>query len=446
MTEGIVIPSQTLVSLVEDARRRTLALVEDLSDEQLTVTRKAVVNPFCWELGHVAFFYDLFLLRELDGSGPHLQNAPDLYDSFEVDHDGRWGLPLPDRRLTLDYLRTVHSAVIERLQRSSSDPAITRLSLLSILHEDMHCEALAYMRQTLMYAAPAGHERSGALAFSVPGGGAWPGDVEVPGGTYRLGAEGSEPFVFDNEKWSHPVEVAPFRISRAPVTNAEFATFVEAGGYLERKYWSRPGWRWRRRAGALQPAYWCRSPAGWVRRNFHQMVPLEEHHPVVHVNWFEAEAYCAWAERRLPSEAEWDLAASGSPSPAGGPGSCKRRYPWGENEPGPTEAHLDGLRSGTVEVGAFPAGDSGFGCRQMIGNVWEWTADAFYPFPGYVVDPPYREYSAPWFGDRKVLKGGCWMTTSRLISNRYRNFFAPDRFDVFAGFRTCALEPSTALR
>ena len=439
MTAGIVLPPKMLATMVEDARRRTLELIQDLSDEQLTVTMKEVVNPFCWELGHVAFFYDVFLLRELGTSAFHLEGAQDLYDSFAVEHDCRWGLPLPNRAQTLSYMSTVQDAVLSSLEHSDSDPVSTRLHLLSILHEDMHCEAFTHMRQTLMYSAPSLSECAGFDPGALPGGGALPGDADIPGGTHALGSQGGEPFVFDNEKWAHPVEIAPFRISRAPITNAKFAEFVEARGYLDRRHWSTQGWIWRTQAGALQPHCWCKSRDGWQRRSFDQMVPLVEHQPVMHVNWYEAEAYCNWAGRRLPTEAEWDLAASGTPGAQGGLSGDRRHYPWGQAEPGPDRANLDGRHSGCVEVGAFPEGDSAFGCRQMIGNVWEWTSDAFYPFPGYVVDPPYREYSAPWFGDRKVLKGGCWATTSRLINNRYRNFYQPARNDIFAGFRTCAL-------
>jgi len=159
-------------------------------------------------------------------------------------------------------------------------------------------------------------------------------------------------------------------------------------------------------------------------------VPLEPHRPVIHVNWYEADAYCRWAGRRLPSEAEWEAAAAGEP---------KRRFAWGDDEPTPQRANLDGAALGCVGVSARAAGDSACGCRQLIGNVWEWTADDFLPYPGFVVDP-YKEYSAPWFGDHKVLRGGCWATRGRLLRNTWRNFYKPDRRDVFAGFRTCAVQ------
>ena len=437
--EQYALPASQLLKWVHDARERTLELVSDLTDEQLAVPMMEVVNPFRWELGHVAFFYDVFLLRAL-GSGAFLLNdAENLYDSFKVDHDDRWGLPLPLRDETLAYMRRVLERVARRLELRDPDDRESYLHRLSILHEDMHGEAFTYMRQTLEYPQPQlaiAQDRSGLQRIR---GGPLAGDVEIPGGTFELGAVRDAPFVFDNEKWGHPVEVHPFKMARAPVTNAEFAEFVEDRGYLRRELWSHQGWVWRGKTGAQHPSCWVRTGTGWMRRHFDRLVPAEPHAPVIHVNWYEAEAYCCWAGRRLPTEAEWELAASAEPAPDGrGITARKRRYPWGDEPPSTERANLDSRFLGCVDVGAFASGDSAFGCRQMLGNVWEWTASAFYPFPGYVVDTPYREYSAPWFGYRKVLKGGAWATRSRLANNTYRNFFQPYRRDIFAGLRTCA--------
>ena len=435
MNEHFTLPAAELAARVQDARERTLSLVSDLDTAQLSVPPLEHVNPIIWELGHVAFFYETFLLRELGRTEPVIEGGEDLYDSFTVDHDDRWSLPLPSREETLDYMRRVAQLVVGRLDSREPSARETYLYLLAALHEDMHGEALAYTRQTLGYPPP----RVVAGEDARPGeGGPCPGDAEIPGGRYRLGAEPGAPFVFDNEKWAHPVEVEPFRIARAPVTNAQFAEFVDARGYLRRELWDRQGWQWRTSVGAQHPQYWRRDANGWLRVHFDRVVPLEEHAPLVHVSWHEARAFCNWADRRLPSEAEWELAASAEPQQGGGIGSRKRRYPWGDEPPGADRANLDSRLVGCVEVGAFAAGDSAFGCRQMLGNVWEWTASAFYPYPGYVVDTPYREYSAPWFGDRMVLRGGAWATRSRLVNNTYRNFFPPSRSDVFAGFRTCA--------
>jgi iron(II)-dependent oxidoreductase len=174
-----------------------------------------------------------------------------------------------------------------------------------------------------------------------------------------------------------------------------------------------------------------------LRVHYGELVPLAEHQPVIHVSWHEAQAYCAFANRRLPTEAEWELAASGEPDGSGGIAPTKRLFPWGNEPPAPEHAHLDLESDGCCDVGAFARGDSAFGCRQMIGNVWEWTSSDFGPYPGFVVDP-YREYSQPWFGTHKVLRGGCFATRARLLRNTWRNFYMPDRRDVLAGFRTCA--------
>ena len=425
-----------LVRMVQDTRERTLELVTDLEEAQFEVPLLALVNPFRWELGHVTFFYEMFLLQLLGQTKPLLVGAEDLYDSFKIDHDDRWSLPLPSRQQTLEYMQRVLDAVVERLQGHAPSAQETYLSLLSVLHEDMHGEALTYMRQTLSYPAPQLGCPPAAQLW-----GPLPGDVVIPGGTFYLGATPDQPFVFDNEKWAHPVEVAPFRIARAPVTNAEFAAFVEEGGYQRRQWWSSQGWVWRTKTQAPHPLYWQRDGQGWLRQHFDTLVPLEPHAPLAHATWYEAEAYCHWAGRRLPTEAEWEMAASAEPTPDGtGITGRKRRYPWGDEPPTPERANLDTHFLGCVDVAAFPGGDSAFGCRQMAGNVWEWTESAFYPFPGYLVDYPYREYSAPWFGYRKVLKGGAWATRSRLAYNTYRNFFPPARNDVYAGFRTCARE------
>jgi iron(II)-dependent oxidoreductase len=255
-----------------------------------------------------------------------------------------------------------------------------------------------------------------------------------------LGGTPGEGFVFDNEKWAHPMEMRPFAIARAPVTQAEFAAFVEDDGYERAALWSAAGWRWREQAGARHPVYWRRDGGGgWQRRDFDRWVPMEAHRPIIHCNWYEADAYCRWAGRRLPTEAEWEMAAAAEPTANGrGITGRKRRFPWGDAPPTPERANLDWRAMGCLDVGALPAGESAFGCRQMIGNVWEWTSDDFQPYPGFVVDP-YKEYSEPWFGDHKVLRGGCWTTRARLLRSTWRNFYKPDRRDVWVGFRTAAL-------
>ena len=433
------VSSEYLVRIIDDARQRTIDLTRDLGAERLLGPRLATVNPPLWEVGHVGFFHDHFVLRLLHGTPAYLyRDADRLYDSARVAHDERWELPLPDMAATLAYLGAVRAAMLERLPDGMASAAQSYVYQLATFHEDMHSEAFAYTRQTLGDAPPL--LRRAAPPVPPEGAGALPGDVAIPGGRHVLGSDASTPFRFDNEKEPHELRVAPFAIARAPVTNAEFAAFVDAGGYDDPALWSAPGWQWRTRQGLAAPVYWRRGAnGGWEVRRFDRWSALAPHQPVIHVSWFEADAWCRWAGRRLPSEAEWEVAASRVPTIDARtlqPG--KRRYPWGDALPAACPANLDGWRLGCVDVAAFPAGDSAFGCRQMIGNVWEWTDSLFGPFPGFRPEL-YREYSEPWFAEaRRVLRGGAWATRGRLVHNGFRNFFTPDRNDVLAGFRTCA--------
>jgi iron(II)-dependent oxidoreductase len=446
-------------------RARTLALVGDLDDKQMIGPRLSIVNPPLWEIGHIAWFQEFWVLRHLRKQRPQLENGDLIYNSTDVAHDIRWELLLPPRLETLRYMTAVLDRCLEVADKAKdlSQEEHYFLSLV-LFHEGMHAEALAYTRQTLGYATPIlGPQKQPASASAQNPCG---GDVEIPGGTFLIGASPDFPFVFDNEKWAHEVTLKPFRIARTPVTNDEYLAFVEAGGYRNNKFWSPQGWRWCETGGAPaleqsftkffnresaakslnteakqkleHPRYWRKATDGtWEQRVFDQFVPLQKNLPVVHVSWYEAEAYCNWAERRLPKETEWEVAASAEPSSQHGCKDQRRYFPWGDNGAVPDRANLDWHAGGLVDVNDYGLGDSAFGCRQMIGNVWEWTWDDFLPYPGFIQDP-YKEYSKPWFGTHKVLRGGCWATSSLLIRNTWRNFYTPDRGDVWAGFRTCA--------
>ena len=428
----------TIAESLREARSRTRALVEDLNDEQMMGPRLEIVNPLIWEIGHVAWFQEYWILRHLNGRSRILPKSDTLYDSAKVAHETRWDIPLLSRTEVQDYMQEVLDQVIDRYSaaKASDEDAAYFLSL-ALLHEDMHDEALTYTRQTLGYPKPSfdGAVRQSTERFDAA---EELGDASIPGGRFLLGSVPDRHFAFDNEVDAHEVKIEPFVISRTTVANSEFAAFVDEAGYERKEFWSDAGWRWRESSDAKHPVYWQRQASQWLRRNFDEWVALEDHLPVLHVNWYEADAFCRWAKRRLPSEAEWEMAASAEPNTDGGISECKRRFPWGDDPPTPERANLDWRAPGCVDVRALREGDSTFGCRQMIGNVWEWTASDFNPYPGFVPGP-YKEYSAPWFGDHKVLRGGCWTTRSRLIHDAYRNFYKPDRRDVWAGFRTCAL-------
>ena len=414
------------------SRARSRVLTQDLRGEQLFGPRVSVVNPVLWELGHIAWFQERWCLRWRDDGSlatSVLPEADALYDSAAIAHDLRWDLPMLALEATLAYQDRVLDLVQERMQRESGNPSLAYFVQLAIFHEDMHAEAFHYTRQTLAYAVPQlPVPDADAAAGEWVGSG---GDASIPGGRYLLGAGRGPEFVFDNEKWEHAVDVRPFRIARGSVSNAQYVEFVEDRGYVRPEFWSEAGWRWLRQGRAQAPLYWRKQDGLWQQRRFDAWVPLPLREPVIHVNWHEAQAYCRYTGRRLPSEAEWEMAAAGSGTGA------KRRYPWGNATPDARRANLEG--SAPVWVDALPAGASAQGCRQLIGNVWEWTDTTFGPYPGFEPDP-YKEYSQPWFGTHKVLRGGSFATPARLMRNTWRNFYTPERYDIFAGFRTCAIE------
>ncbi len=385
--------TNTLKNWVIDARASTLALVSDLSDQQFRPPLLSTINPFLWEIGHAAYFQEYWVLRHAAGCAPLLPDSDALYDSAKIPHDSRWDLPLPPRRATIDYLEAVRDRVLNRIDNGDLGERDIYFILLSVFHEDMHDEAFTITRQTLGYPLPV---NAGNTDYSS---GPLPGDVTVPGGTYPIGSTADTGFIFDNEKWAHTVETPAFQIARAPVTQSEYADFLED-------------------TGVGHPGYWKRDQqGGWLRRHFDRWVPIEPHRPVANISWFEADAYCRWAGRRLPTEFEWEIAATGSNR---------------------SSANLDWRAGGCCDVASHPNGDSIYGCRQMIGNVWEWTSSDFLPYAGFSEDP-YTGYSSPWFRTHKTLRGGAWSTRSRLIRTAYRNFYTPERRDIWAGFRTCAL-------
>ncbi len=414
------------------ARRRVLALTRDATGTRLFGPKLDIVNPPIWELGHIGWFHERWCLRRnADGTlgDSMVEQADARYNSAIIAHGARWTTELLDPKQTRQYMSDTLEKVLEALATRPEDAELLYFAELSAAHEDMHAEAFQYTWQTLGYEEPL-----------LPGAGVRPVvavrsdalDLELPGGTFMLGAYPETGFVFDNEKWAHEVTVGPFAIAATPVTNAQFLEFVGANGYQRREFWCEEGWSWRSGTGLVAPKYWRKRGDTWGERSFDRIIALAPDHPVRHVNWYEAQAYCRFAKRRLPSEAEWEFAACHPDT-----GRGKQRFPWGSEFPHAALANLDG--SQPISVHAATAGDAPCGARQMIGNVWEWTSSAFEPYPGYVRDP-YAEYSEPWFQTHRVLRGGSFATSPRLIRNTWRNFYLPQRNDPFLGFRTCRLD------
>lgn len=439
-----------LLQELEHTRQRTRDLVTSLAAARLDVPYHPGVNPPLWEMGHSAFFYEVFVFNLLDGASSIDPSMDDLWDSFHIEHRDHWNRELfPGLGHTLRYFDTVYQRVAERIRTQPLDDRALYLNRYAIFHQNMHIESMIWCRQTVGYPVPP-DANPGRVAPGEP----LSGDALVPAGTWRIGMPGessayaTSDFAFDAEKPGFEVDLAAFQIARQLVSNADFLAFVEDGGYEKTEHWSFGGRKWLATSvdtalaqGSPEPLfqvpahplYWRWHDGQWQERVFDHWQPLNAAAPVKHVSFWEAEAYCHWAGRRLPTEFEWEVAALGNR-----PGEPFRRFPWGNDAPGCSHADLNGQALGQNPVYDYPAGDSPFGCRQMIGGVWEWTSTQFLPYDGFRVDM-YPFMSTLQFGDHKVTRGGSCATSSCLIRGTYRQAYLPLRNDVFTGFRTCAL-------
>ena len=395
-----------------DSRARTLRTFatyeRSLRATGLQIPYSPEVNPPLWELGHVGWFQEYWIGRNaqrglgiaVDPETPRaascLDNADALYDSSRIEHTVRWQLPLPGVSETRGYLGRTLEQTLQILSRANAEAAgALYFGWLVLMHEDMHHEAALYVANALSLPVhlgpPAPSEDSDADQ---------PKELVYQATHFQAGIQDGD-FAFDNELMPRWVDVDRFQIDRAPVDNQAFAAFVADGGYDNPLHWSAEGWAWRQRVNACCPRNWRPAGSRWQQRWFGQWMALDDAAPATNLTWHEAQAWCHWAGRRLPSEFEWEVAAVTMPQP-------------------PATAPI------------------------QFGQVWEWTASAFEPYPGFSPHP-YRDYSVPWFGSRKVLRGGSLATHPRLRHPRYRNFFVPERNDIFAGFRTCAPDAPGAL-
>lgn len=397
MSDARHLTGAKLAAALRESRQSSLSLVRDLTPAQWWPPQQLGVNPVAWELAHMAWFAEFWILR-----GPHHCDAqglvhaaqppcfagPDaLLDSARLAHSQRWTAPLPSRTDVEHMLAHQLEACIAVLPTElgvTTDPVQDPVYFhrLALFHEDMHAEAFCWMRAALGYPAPSGLAMPRVPA-SQP--------LSVVGGDIGIGWPASQTgFAFDNETPALNVRLESFEIDSAPVSAGNFAAFVEAGGYDMARYWPQEAGMWRAQSPLAHPQCWRRTPGGgWQVRWFDQWLALDAAMPAMHVNAFEAQAYCLWAGRRLPSASEWEYAAR-----------TFSGFDWGH-------------------------------------SVWEWTSSTFAPYPGFVPGP-YHAYSQPWFGNHRELRGGAFATHARMHHPCYRNFFQPHRTDVFAGFRTVA--------
>jgi gamma-glutamyl hercynylcysteine S-oxide synthase len=413
-----------LVDELTRARDRTLRLV-DFDDAELRRQYDPLMSPLLWDLAHIGWQEELWLLRDANPDRPGLltPEVERLYDAFENPRASRVSLPLLPPTDARTYCATVRGKALDRLDRLPADAADFDFALV-VSHENQHNET---MLQALNLRTGAALLDTGARVPAGRPGLAGTG-VLVPGGPFVLGVDAAtEPYSLDNERGAHLVDVPAFRIGRVPVTNGEWQQFIADGGYRQSRWWSAEGWRHRERAGLIAPQFWN---ADGTRTRFGHVEDIPVDEPVQHVTYFEAEAYAAWAGARLPTEIEWEKACAWDPV-----AGARRRYPWGSDAPSARRANLGGDALRPAPVGAYPEGASAYGAEQMLGDVWEWTTSPLRPWPGFT-PMIYERYSQPFFdGDYKVLRGGSWAVASSILRPSFRNWDHPIRRQIFSGVR-----------
>jgi gamma-glutamyl hercynylcysteine S-oxide synthase len=415
-----------------DARARTSRLTDCVDEADLVRQHSPLMSPLVWDLAHVANQEELWLLREVGGREPMHPEIDPLYNAFEHPRARRPSLPLLPPVKARGYAGQVRGRVLDLLgQVSFTTGALVADGFVFGMiaqHEQQHDETMLATHQLrrgdpVLTAPPPASLPADALRL--------PAEVLVPGGSFMMGTS-TEPWALDNERPAHQVPVPPFYLDTTPVSNAAYAEFIADGGYDEPRLWSAAGWDHRQHADLTAPLFWQRDGAGqWLRRRFGVTEPVPPAEPVLHVSWYEADAYARWAGRRLPTEAEWEKAARHDPD-----SGRSRRYPWGDADPTPARANLGQRHLQPAPVGSYPDGAAPCGARQLIGDVWEWTASDFLPYPGFSAYP-YREYSEVFFGsDYKVLRGGAFSADEVACRGTFRNWDFPVRRQIFCGFRT----------
>jgi gamma-glutamyl hercynylcysteine S-oxide synthase len=427
------IDPRVIAAQLLEARERTFLLTAPLTDEELRTQHDPLMSPVLWDLGHIAHFEELWLTRNLQGRIEFVE-MPGLFNPFEHPRSERGALPLPGMADCREIMDEIRGRVLGRLAITDFDsghPLIRDgyVYHMVLQHEYQHNET---MLQTLQLKQ--GRPYSPVLRFDdarAPAETPHPAMVHFAGGTVEIGTD-DRSAAYDNERSRHMVYVAPFWIDMYPVTNAEFERFIAAGGYTSREYWSDAGWAWLQESGVTAPKHWRRIEGRWFTRTMDRTTPVPPDHPVCHVCYHEAEAFARFAGKRLPTETEWETAASWDPATG-----MKLGFPWGNQPASKDLANLDQLSFGTAPVGSYPFNRSPIGCFGMIGDVWEWTSSDFGPHPGFE-SFPYKEYSEAFFGSEyKVLRGGSWATRPGAIRNTFRNWDYPIRRQIFSGFR-CA--------
>lgn len=396
-------------------RRLSVDLVAGLSDADATAQSMADASPAKWHLAHITWFFETFVLRDhvpgyrlFHDRWAFLFNS--YYDAEGARHarDKRGLLTRPSLREIIAYRSWVDDALLSALD--SLSPSHHALVELGLNHEQQHQELLLTDLKHLLSCNPLGPS-AWDKDLPCPAG---PGEVAPlrwlrhDGGLVEVGHGGSG-FAFDNEGPRHPIFLTPYALADRQVTNGEWLSFIEDGGYATSTLWLSDGWAWVNAEAIDSPLYWRRIGGTWEHFTLSGWQPLDLSAPVAHVSFYEADAFASWAGARLPTEQEWEF-ASASHDPLSG-------------------VQLDAAGAVT------PCGDRS-GAPSMFGNVWEWTGSAYRPYPGFRTAPgAVGEYNGKFMSGQFVLKGGSCATPRGHLRHSYRNFFYPHQRWQFTGLR-----------
>jgi ergothioneine biosynthesis protein EgtB len=416
----------------ETTRRGTLRLLDLVSDAAFGAQPDPEFSPIGWHVGHIAAFEAYWLLERCKGKSPVSPEFHRLFSPLETPKSER-RRQLPERSVIMALLEHVRRNVLDYLNGIDFDARHLllrdgRVFHTVLQHEYQHSETITLVLHMQDRDATGPGSKATILRPRETG------DTEmvrVAGGAFMMGRTATEDW-YDNEVPAHRVHVNDFLIEVHLVTNEQFLNFVVSGGYEDARWWTPEGWAWRCGEHIAAPRYWQRSGAGWCAGGFFGERALVADHPVMCVSWYEADAYARWAGKRLPTEAEWEKTAAWDAR-----SGQSRSYAWGADPPDSSRCNFERVFGGTTPVGKFGAAASPVGCADMNGNVWEWTATPFAPYPRF--EPyPYAGYSQPYFdGRHMVLRGGSWATRGTIVRNTFRNWYVPTTRAVFAGFR-CA--------
>lgn len=388
---------------------RTDIILKNLYNNNLSGLERndefGLTNPLLWEFGHILFFWEHMTMKYIDNN--NLIAKKEIYDSFRIKRDYRFKINLLKINEIRDRLNNIKSFCLKKIAKRLQDPVLNYLIRISHLHHEMHNESFLFTQQLLDLKLYNITDNDSLLLNNID-------MIKINGGEFFQGANNNE-FSFDNELPSFKINIKSFNVSKYCITNYQYLKFIEAGGYNNKDYWLPEGWLWKEENNITEPLYWKIINNNWHEKVWGNYIPIRLNNPVIHISWYEARAFCSWKKSRLLTESEWEYLSY-------------------KDINYKIKSNLDYTKGSTISVLKDKNINSN-GLVGLFGNCWEWCEDPIYPYDGYKIDPVYREMSYPFFGYKRICRGGAWCVPSFLITKSYRNAQSPECRYQYIGFR-----------